>query len=76
MEGFTAKIMMRKFESRSHGEFMKLNHESRSQGAEVPMSLRLPTKLGDVWQGYDSETPESRTGDLYLDPAYLVQRLL
>ena len=67
---------MRKFESRSHEKFTKLNHESRSQGAEVPISLPLPTKLGDKWQGYDSGTPESRTGDLYLDPAHLVQSLL
>ena len=31
------------------------------QGAEVPTSLPLPTKLGDVWQGYRSGTPDLRT---------------
>ena len=31
------------------------------QGPEVPMSLTLPTKLGDVWQVYRSGTPGLRT---------------
>ena len=31
------------------------------QGAEVPTSLPLPTKLSDVWQGYRSGTPDLRT---------------
>ena len=29
--------------------------------AEVPMSLPLPTKLGDMWYGYRSGTPDLRT---------------
>ena len=31
------------------------------QGAEVPMSFPLPTKLDDMWQGYKSGTPDLRT---------------
>ena len=33
-------------------DFDELNCFSKKQGAEVPMSLPLSTKLSDMWQGY------------------------
>jgi hypothetical protein len=45
---------------------VEINCFSKKQGAEVPMSLPLPTKMSDMWQGYESRTLDLRTCERYL----------